>query len=50
MVSAPVDTTWQWETGEQARSDERRAAMTRQQNRRVPLPFGSTSSWYRVEQ
>jgi hypothetical protein len=37
-------------TGEQACSDVPRAAMTRQQNRRVPLPFGPTSSCYRVEQ
>jgi hypothetical protein len=37
-------------TGELARSDTPRAMMTRQQNRRVLLPFGPTSSCYRVEQ
>ena len=37
-------------TGEQARSDTPRGMMTRQQNRRVLLPFGPTSSCYRVEQ
>jgi hypothetical protein len=37
-------------TGEQARSDAPHAVMTRQQNRRVLLPFGPTSSCYRVEQ
>ncbi|MFM0498014.1 hypothetical protein PQQ88_31490 [Paraburkholderia caledonica] len=37
-------------TGEQARGDKPRAMMTRQQNRRVLLPFGPTSSCYRVEQ
>jgi hypothetical protein len=37
-------------TGEQARSDALHAVMTRQQNRRVLLPFGPTSSCYRVEQ
>lgn len=37
-------------TGERARSDTRRAVIARQQNRRVLLPFGPTSSCYRVEQ
>ena len=37
-------------SGEPARSDVRCAVMTRQQNRRVLLPFGPTSSCYRVEQ
>lgn len=37
-------------TGKQALSDAPRAVMTRQQNRRVLLPFGPTSSCYRVEQ
>jgi len=37
-------------TGEQARSDTLHAVMTRQQNRRVLLPFGPTSSCYRIEQ